>query len=81
MVFICGVYQTCETDIQTEQTKKACYPINLMQLVNFEPKTRQEENEKIIEPTSFYYYTCTNLFLNRCTILNSDPVCKSKNTS
>lgn len=40
-----------------------------MELVNFETKTRQEENEKIIEPTSFYYYTCTTLFLNRCTNL------------
>ena len=32
-----------------------------MELVNFETKTRQEENEKITEPASFYYYTCTNL--------------------
>ena len=40
-----------------------------MELVNFETKTRQEENEKITEPASFYYYTCTNLFLNGCTNL------------
>lgn len=44
-----------------------------MELVKFEPKTRQEENEKIVEPTSFYYYICTNLFLSRCTNLKFKP--------